>query len=335
MRLFRRALAALLALLLPAAAAEAACAGRDLMAELAASDPAAHAALLERGAAEENGTGKLWQVSREGVQPSTILGTYHDTGIATEPLPAAAVYALDRARALVVEISPEEQRKLQNRIATDPTFAFSETPAEWLELLTEEQRRMAAEALEARGLTLEAASHMRPWMLMSVLGVPQCQLAEMATGKPVLDTLIVQRAEEKGIPVLGLEAYTAALSAFGRIDIRSLGDLTLDLLGQVENEEDVRASMMQLYREGEIGAILEFGIWASARAAGDEDARRIAGMFREAIITQRNRDWMDGLEAELERGNTFVAFGALHLIGEEGVLALLEDRGWEVLRLDG
>ena len=334
MKILRAFLLLLAGLLLPAAAS-AQCEGRDLLAGLKTEDPEAHADLLARGAAMRHGRGKLWQVRRDDAPPSVILGTYHDTGIAEEPLPAAAVHALDTARVVVVEITPEEQAKLRNRIATDPGFAFDPEGNEWVERLSAEQRALAEEALAARGLTLDAVKHMRPWMLMSVLGVPQCQLAEMATGKPVLDALLVRRALDQGTPVVGLETYDEAIAAFDMIDAEQVQSLAVDMLAQVDEEEDIRATRAELYRDGEIGAILEFGIWASARENDEAKAREIAQIFRDAIITHRNRQWMDALIAELERGNAFVAFGSLHLIGEEGVLALLEEEGFEVMRLDG
>lgn len=334
MKILRAFLLMLAGLLLPAVAS-AECAGRDLLDGLKARDPDAYADLFERGAEMRHGRGKLWQVRRGDAPPSVILGTYHDTGIAEEPLSAAAVHALDTARAVVVEITPEEQAKLRHRIATDPGFAFDPEGGAWVEQLSPEQRRMAEGALARRGLTLEGVRHMRPWMLMSVLGVPQCQLAEMATGKPVLDALLVQRALDQGTPVIGLETYDAAIGAFDLIDTREVQDLAVDMLAQIDEEEDIRATMAELYRDGEIGAILEFGIWASARENDEEKARKIAQIFRDAIITHRNREWMEPLIEELDRGNAFVAFGSLHLIGEEGVLALLEEEGFEVLRLDG
>ena len=334
MKILRAFLLMLGGLLLPSAAA-AECAGDDLLDGLKAQDPDAYAELFARGAEMPFGEGKLWQVRRGEAPPSVILGTYHDTGIAEEPLPAAAVHALDTARVVVVEITPEEQAKLRHRIATDPGFAFDPEGGDWVDRLSPEQRAMAEEALTRRGLTLAGVRHMRPWMLMSVLGVPQCQIAEMATGKPVLDALLVQRALDRGTPVIGLETYDAAIGAFDLIDADEVQDLAVDMLAQVDEEEDIRATMAELYRDGDIGAILEFGIWASARENDEAKAREIAEIFREAIITHRNREWMDALIEELDRGNAFVAFGSLHLIGEEGVLALLEDEGFEVLRLDG
>ncbi len=53
----------------------------------------------------------------------------------------------------------------------------------------------------------------------------------------------------------------------------------------------------------------------------------------EAVIVQRNRNWIPQIEAVLEgEGTVFIAVGAGHLPGDEGVIELLRDQGYEVVR---
>ena len=50
-------------------------------------------------------------------------------------------------------------------------------------------------------------------------------------------------------------------------------------------------------------------------------------------MTERNRAWIPVLEETARKGTVFAAFGALHLSGETGVLALLQANGWTIERL--
>ncbi len=55
--------------------------------------------------------------------------------------------------------------------------------------------------------------------------------------------------------------------------------------------------------------------------------------FEETLMTRRNRSWAETLAGLTEGTKAFVAVGALHLSGEDGVLRLLEETGFEVERI--
>ncbi len=311
------------------------CAGTDLLAKLKTADPAAHADLFERAHAVVNGRGKFWRVSREGAPPSYLFGTFHDTGIARRPLEVAVVQALAAARLMLVELTEAEQARLQARLASDQDFIFDDGAAGLSGQLTAAERVVAEAMLAERGVTLAVADKLRPWMLFSLLAVPQCMLREMQQGQPVLDFLLMSKAAEAGVPVAGLETYEAALGAFDAIPADTMNEILLEGLRGLPGEEDSRRTSVGLYLSGEIAAIWEFSIHRTAETFGKARSREIFAQFAAALIEARYRAWMDVLAPQLELGGVFAAFGALHLPGEAGVIELLRARGFEVTRLDG
>jgi uncharacterized protein YbaP (TraB family) len=68
-------------------------------------------------------------------------------------------------------------------------------------------------------------------------------------------------------------------------------------------------------------------------AGGGPDARRLHEAFSRRLLTERNVRMAARMQARLKEGGAFVAVGALHLHGENGVLAELERRGWRVTRV--
>jgi hypothetical protein len=317
------------------APALAACGGTDQLAALVAENPAARRTLERRAAAVPNGRGIFWRVERPGAAASYLLGTFHDTEIAEEPLDPRVRAALGGARVMVVEISADEMARMQQRMATDPGFAFDLTGPGIAARLAPEDRAAADAALARRGLSLALVDRMRPAFLFSILAQPQCALDAMAAGKPVLDAVLMARAAAAGVPILGMETYADALDSIDSLAPETLDRLLADALLNLDRIEDFRRTSVALYRRGDTGMLQEFEIWTGEAELGEAASRRLYSSFSEALIEGRNRAWMKTLVPELERGGVFAAFGALHLPGVAGVVELLRQRGFTVTRLDG
>lgn len=332
----RRLLGTLLALwcTLAAAAAWAACAGVNLIESHRAEDPDGIAALFERAHAVPNAQGRFWRIERAGTAPSHLFGTFHAPA-AVKFVPPEVWAALDASTTAIFEVSLEQQAELQQRIGTDPTFAYDYSAPPLSTRMTPEERRHFSKALAARGIPAANAQQMRPWLLASLLGFPACHFEAIAEGQPSLDVAMARRAEAAGIETAGLESYEAALAAIERIDL----DVILTSFGNagklIEIEEDLFRTNTDLYAAGEIEALNEYAIWLADRIDPDTDNRRHSEEMMAEILEIRNRAWIAPLLGHLAKGNVFVAVGALHLPRESGLIELLRAEGYTLTRLDG
>ncbi|HQG33228.1 MAG TPA: TraB/GumN family protein, partial [Deltaproteobacteria bacterium] len=51
--------------------------------------------------------------------------------------------------------------------------------------------------------------------------------------------------------------------------------------------------------------------------------------IRRALFDERNTGWVSSIEKQMKKdGDTFVIVGAGHLVGEEGILSLLQKKGY-------
>ena len=114
MRLFP----AVLLSLLFAAGADAACVGRDMIADLPQADRQALQAATD---AVPYPSGNRWRATK-GDQVVDLVGTYHLDDPRLAPMLAATLPALDKATALLVEAGPEEEKALKDRIAREPSL---------------------------------------------------------------------------------------------------------------------------------------------------------------------------------------------------------------------
>ncbi|MEO1776521.1 MAG: TraB/GumN family protein [Pseudomonadota bacterium] len=329
----RRLLLAVLVALAPAAA-EAACGGRDLFAPLETQDPVRYAAILEAASTVPNGQGRLWRITGPDGGVSHLFGTYHDTEAAALMSPEARS-AFGEAERLVLEISEAELAAMEARMASDPFMSMRSQPIDPALLmagLDARQRRAMEAALATRGLTVEVAAALQPWLLFAMFGVPACQIEASAQGTPVLDRQLADDAVARGVPVEGLESFTEALSVFSRFDDADTALMLRDAISVVALQEDIRRTLLNLYGRGQIGVIQSFteDLTRDLLPGDPEEAIERNEALLSELLDARNVMWMEKLPPLLAGGGAFVAVGALHLPGEVGMVALLREAGYAV-----
>lgn len=121
-----------------------------------------------------------------------------------------------------------------------------------------------------------------------------------------------------------LEGADAQLAIFdGLPEIQQRALLGAVLTG-AESRDTQRRALQEVWARGDMELI--------ARVTDTEFATE--PQLREALLTARNRAWVIRLEAMLDAGaRPFVAVGAAHLAGADGLPAMLAARGWTVRRL--
>ena len=55
----------------------------------------------------------------------------------------------------------------------------------------------------------------------------------------------------------------------------------------------------------------------------------------EVLLRDRNARWMDILPKAMKKGTQFIAVGALHLTGDDGMIHLLRDKGYTLTPVPG
>jgi uncharacterized protein YbaP (TraB family) len=114
-------------------------------------------------------------------------------------------------------------------------------------------------------------------------------------------------------------------------DSMSLDDqiaLLRDTLDQLPELDAFFEELLDAYLDRDLARLLEL----NEQSLEDVDAD-VAETFNRRVILERNRLMADRMEPRFRKGSTFVAIGALHLPGQEGVLALLSQRGYRLRRL--
>nr|WP_255700143.1 TraB/GumN family protein [Jiella avicenniae] len=327
-------LVALAGLLGPAEgfAAPPACDGENLVPGLV--DAGRFDAVAQKAATVENGEGRFFEIEAAGGAPSYLFGTMHLGDPRLLALPAPVETAFEKSRRLIIETTDILDRiRMAGALFADPGLTTLPGGKTLDDYLTPDQRQRLETMLSAKGVPLQAVERLQPWFLSSGFMLPDC-LKPAPGGVPlVLDTDLAAAAKRAGKPVEGLETAAEQLKTLSAIPIAEQMDGLVALLAAEDRLADVFETMIVLYLGEHVSTILP-----AIEAAVPEGGMLVGtgegyGSFEDKVITERNLTMADRLQPLLAKGGSFVAVGALHLPGEQGLVALLRERGFTVTRV--
>ncbi len=279
------------------------------------------AALLLAHAVPAAAAPGLWVV-KQGKAEVTIFGTIHALPRGNGWLSPAFARRFDRADRLVLEtIIPDDPMALAPVVsrlgmrAGLPPIRQRVSPAAYARL---------APILANSGLPVAALDNMESWL--AAITVSEASLAAVGIDpKQGVEPALLARARRLNKPVAGLETPTEQL---GFLDGLPEADQTAMLEAVLADTADVRTEtqrLIALWQDAEVETIAaDF----AREAAATPTLRRV-------LLSERNRRWADEVVAMLRRpGRVFLAVGAAHLGGRDGLLTILTNRGLEVEAVD-
>ncbi|KPL67666.1 hypothetical protein SZ64_05770 [Erythrobacter sp. SG61-1L] len=184
--------------------------------------------------------------------------------------------------------------------------------------LSGERQAELKQAMKARGLSDKDFAGLESWAAALTLA----QAYDDGTDGEGADLTLIKAAGKR--PVIELEGAAPQLRLF-------------DALPE-QDQRDLLAGVAQEALQGEELGDERLNHWLTGDAAALEKETH-EGMLadpglREALLLSRNRAWSEKIAEELAKGGTlFVATGAAHMVGREGLAALLAERGYSVRRV--
>ena len=308
--------------------AEAACGGADLLAGLEKSDPAAFKKVETEAAAVPNGKGLLWKLEKPGERPSFLFGTMHVTDERVTTLPATAQKAYDGADTIIIETTEVlDKSKMMAAIAAEPGLMMFTDNTTLSSLLSPEDAAVLNKGLNARGIPPLTVAKMKPWILSTMLALPACEVARQSAGVPVLNVKLASDAKASGKAVEGLETVAGQLRAMASLPLAFHMKGLVDTLKLGDKAGDLNETMILLYQRGDIGMF--WPLFRTVLPDAEDDQAGYAA-FEQTMITSRNKVMVENAGPILAKGNVFMAVGAMHLPGPEGLVEDFRKAGYSV-----
>jgi hypothetical protein len=246
----------------------------------------------------------LWRATAPEHPNATIwlFGTIHNAG--GGDVPAAAMRALDDARVFLSELgdgTPDGEDVAElTQLPRGPGLDTLLPADEWYELRDSLRGQIKEDALKRT----------RPWYAMARLSA-----SVAPPPSPTMDFALAARARKHGAAVESLESWRAQLTALA--DTVKVDDLR-QALAERRTMRCTLASLRDAYTAGDLAEL----------------ERRLLIPATHALRVERSRAWLPKIRALGARGGGFVAVGLGHVIGSDGLPAMLAAAGYTVTRVD-
>ena len=303
------------------------CAGSDLLVDMQKNDPAGYAAIVANAKKIPNGEGIFWKIEKAGAEPSWLLGTMHISDPRVVEMPRGAKEAFAKAATVIVESDEiTSEKQAASSLLAKPELMMFLDGQSITDMLSKEDITKLESGLKDRGIPLNAVIKMKPWILASFVALPACEFARKARGASFLDMKLANDAVSEGKQLVGLETLLEQMTALSELPMSFHLQALIDTLQLGNRMEDVMATMIDLYLKGDVGMIMP--LMKSLDPTKQADGQNEYAAFEQRIIDDRNHVMADGAAPHLEKGNVFMAVGALHLPGKVGVIELLRQKGF-------
>lgn len=256
----------------------------------------------------------------KGNEQHWLLGSIHAGKPSLYPLPDPVERAWQQSRTLVMEVDMTHISQEQwQEMGAITRLVDGKTLKDHLPIDLYCRTLIAA---GQNGLNESMLAPLRPWF--AAITLTQAALERTGyRGEYGIDQHFAKRANDGGKPIVGLETLLEQLGYLASVgDNQTLMlESTLDELPDIQQGFD---AVMTAWQNGDEATLINL-------LREEMAPPKLQAWLEQTLLAERNRNWVKKWPSL--PNESFIVVGALHLYGEHGLLALLEQQGWRITPL--
>ena len=203
---------------------------------------------------------------------------------------------------------------LQSTMMKSMMFTDGKTVKDYMS--AEESTLLDTYLQKTPGMSLAALAAVKPFGLYSfmIIRALGCQPASY-------DLTLMQLATKDKKEVLGLERVEDQMAIFDKIPMDKQVKMLVDMARKPDEAKLDLAKLIAAYKAQDLTAMM--------KQLKESKYQGLAG-FEADLLDKRNQNWIPIIEKAAAATPTLFAFGAGHLAGDKGVVALLRKQGYTV-----
>lgn len=271
-------------------------------------------------------TGFLWKVEKDG-NTVYLLGSIHVANDKMYPLRPEIEAAFEASQYLGVEVdlTKVEQAEIQKFILEKGSYTDG---TKLKDHISADTYNKVVEILKANGLAGNSFDAFKPWVVTQGISALQVQSTDY-TPDTGIDLYFSQKASKLNKPVIELENTQLQLNMFNEFSDGLQEKLLLDTLEGLKQTDSAAAvaslnALSQMWIQGD-----EQSLVAMTQAVAQEPE------YYKGLVSDRNNNMVKQVKEYLnsdKKATYFVVVGALHMLGEDGIVTQLQKEGFTVVK---
>ncbi|WNJ18566.1 TraB/GumN family protein [Pontibacter sp. G13] len=261
----------------------------------------------------------FWKIEGQGLKNASYLyGTIHVIPKDSFYLDKSVTRLFKKADKIVMEIDPSEMQS-GGLGALVNSFRGMLMPKDTsLQSLIGDQAFLSLQRFmkDSIDTPFPLYQRMRPIYISQYISTEYCTEEELDS----YEIRFMEMAEDKGIPIIGLETATEQADVLNSISLTEQAEMLTDVLSNPQKSCEQMEEMVSLYRRQDLIGLSEL------IGEADEFSERMDN----ALLRDRNQNWIPKLADWMNEESLFIAVGAGHLIGPDGLIVLLRNMGYTV-----
>lgn len=281
---------------------------------------------MSAGSAQEpgaaGGRSMLWRVESEG-RSLYILGSVHMLPKSAYPLAPAIEQAFEESDRIAFELNLDSATNMGNAFALVQRGTYQDGRT-LRSSISPETYKLLQQRLKKSGIPSVMFDRLEPWMVAMMLSAIDMQNSGYEN-RYGIDMYFHDKAKKAGKEVVGLETIDFQVDLFDKLPEEAQEEYlkqTLEMSSDSAN--GVVDSMVDAWKAGDTDLLEKI---AGGSMSGNDELYK-------GMLYDRNHNWVPLIEGFLQSGDRYlVVVGALHLVGDDGVIELLRNKGYSVEQL--
>ncbi len=265
----------------------------------------------------------LWKISGNGLeQPSFLYGTMHTKDARVFAFSDSVMPFFNSAKAYAMELDPKEAFNL----GLIPKLLMGKEYSLKKMIPEREYHFLDSVVKKQTGFSVKLFDNVSPVFTMMILEMGEMNLSDSSIegNKEILDLYFYKLAKNppgkgKKKKIIGIEKTDEQIDALNVLTYQEQADLLVQEIRSLEEDKNAGLDVLRFYLEQNLDSLV-----------ANEITSQMPEKFYKAIVTERNKRMANRIAEFTHEQSTFIAVGALHLPGNEGIVALLREKGFTV-----